>query len=174
MTKRALKRQLREGAFDADQFDDGKVRRLPVERGWTPPMQAYGSHQNTEEREQGYLKTIKPKSIGQTHLLEAIEAARHRTARQLELGGERAGRAPMLGLVQHQCSQDLPIRERQAMLGQDLFHALLDPAVDPGDPADDRLHLEVDAQLDQWAEALDEAVDVVLFAHCGNSCHHFS
>jgi phosphate starvation-inducible PhoH-like protein len=74
MTKRALKRMVREGAFDADQFDDGKVRRLPVERGWTPPMQAYGSHQNTEEREQGYLKTIKPKSIGQTHLLEAIDA----------------------------------------------------------------------------------------------------
>ena len=67
MTKRALKRMVREGAFDADQFDDGKVRRLPVERGWTPPMQAYGSNQNAEEREQGYLKTIKPKSIGQTH-----------------------------------------------------------------------------------------------------------
>jgi phosphate starvation-inducible PhoH-like protein len=74
MTKRALKRMVREGAFDADQFDDGKVRRLPVERGWTPPTQAYGSHQNTEEREQGYLKTIKPKSIGQTRLLEAIDA----------------------------------------------------------------------------------------------------
>lgn len=37
MTKRALKRQLREGAFDAAQFeDDAKVRRLPVDRAWSP------------------------------------------------------------------------------------------------------------------------------------------
>ena len=34
MTKRALKRQLREGAFDAEQFEDSKIRRLPIERGW--------------------------------------------------------------------------------------------------------------------------------------------
>jgi phosphate starvation-inducible PhoH-like protein len=74
MTKRALKRMVREGAFDADQFDDGKVRRLPVERGWSPSMHAYGSNMNGEEREQGYLKTIKPKSIGQARLIEAIDA----------------------------------------------------------------------------------------------------
>ena len=73
MTKRALKRMVREGAFDADQFDDGKVRRLPVERGWTPAMNAYGSH-HQEDREQGYLKTIKPKSPGQAKLIEAIDA----------------------------------------------------------------------------------------------------
>ena len=37
MTKRALKRMVREGAFDAAQFeDDAKVRRLPLARGWTP------------------------------------------------------------------------------------------------------------------------------------------
>jgi phosphate starvation-inducible PhoH-like protein len=75
MAKRALKRMVREGAFDADQFDDGKVRRLPIERGWSPTIQAYGSHgAHGEEREQGYLKTIKPKSTGQAQLLEAIDA----------------------------------------------------------------------------------------------------
>jgi len=73
MTKRALKRMVREGAFDADQFEDGKVRRLPIERGWSPAMNAYGSH-GGEEREQGYLKTIKPKSVGQARLMEAIDA----------------------------------------------------------------------------------------------------
>ena len=73
MTKRALKRMVREGAFDADQFDDGKVRRLPVERGWSPTAHAYGSYAN-DEREQGYLKTIKPKSDGQQGLVDAIDA----------------------------------------------------------------------------------------------------
>ncbi len=74
MTKRAVKRMVREGAFDAEQFDDGKVRRLPVERGWTPQMNAYGSHHTNDDREQGYLKTIKPKSPGQSKLIEAIDA----------------------------------------------------------------------------------------------------
>ena len=37
MTKRALKRQLREGAFDANQFEgDDKIRRLPIDRAWSP------------------------------------------------------------------------------------------------------------------------------------------
>ena len=67
MTKRALKRMMREGEFDAGQFDDGvKVRRLPVDRAWTP-------HGHPDEREQGYLKTIKAKSDGQAALLAAIE-----------------------------------------------------------------------------------------------------
>ena len=67
MTKRAMKRLVREGEFDAAEFNDPKVRRLPVERatGWTP----LGGH----EREQGYLKTIKPKSPGQARLMEAID-----------------------------------------------------------------------------------------------------
>ena len=70
MTKRALKRMVREGAFDAGQFDDdAKVRRLPVARGWTPLP-----HNDEHEREQGYLKTIKPKSVGQSRLIEAIDA----------------------------------------------------------------------------------------------------
>ncbi|MDB5470735.1 MAG: phosphate starvation-inducible protein PhoH [Caulobacter sp.] len=68
MTKRALKRVAREGAFDAGQFgDDSKIRRLPVGSGWSP----LGGQQ--EDRDQGYLKTIKPKSEGQKALMEAID-----------------------------------------------------------------------------------------------------
>jgi phosphate starvation-inducible PhoH-like protein len=68
MSKRALKRQLREGAFDAGQFEgDDKIRRLPVDRsGWSPLA-------HNEEREQGYLKTIKAKSPGQEALIKAID-----------------------------------------------------------------------------------------------------
>ena len=69
MTKRALKRQLREGAFDAGQFEgDDKIRRLPIDRAWSPL-----NHHN-DDREQGYLKTIKAKSPGQQQLMEAIDA----------------------------------------------------------------------------------------------------
>jgi phosphate starvation-inducible protein PhoH and related proteins len=68
MTKRACKRMVREGAFDGD-FDDGKVRRLPLERPWSPL-----GHGANDDREQGYLKTIKPKSEGQRRLVEAIDA----------------------------------------------------------------------------------------------------
>jgi len=67
MTKRALKRNSREGVFDAAQFeDDAKVRRFPSGRGWSPVQEA--------EREQGYLKTVRPKSPGQERLIEAIDA----------------------------------------------------------------------------------------------------
>ncbi|HTI66241.1 MAG TPA: PhoH family protein [Caulobacteraceae bacterium] len=70
MTKRALKRLVREGEFDATQFsDEAKIRRLPVERGWSPLRQ--GIH-GVDDREQGYLKTIKPKSPGQEALLKAM------------------------------------------------------------------------------------------------------
>jgi phosphate starvation-inducible PhoH-like protein len=69
MTKRALKRMVREGAFDPGQFhEDSKVRRLPVGSGWSPL-----GHTN-DDREQGYLKTIKAKSPGQTELMSAIDA----------------------------------------------------------------------------------------------------
>ncbi len=68
MSKRALKRQLREGAFDAGQFDSDKVRRLPLDRGWSPL-----THHN-DDRDQGYLKTIKAKSPGQQQLIEAIDS----------------------------------------------------------------------------------------------------
>jgi len=68
MTKRALKRQLRDGALDAGQFgDDSKVRRLPTARGWSPLPD------EREARDQAYLKTIKPKSAGQERLMRAID-----------------------------------------------------------------------------------------------------
>ncbi|MEO8812765.1 MAG: PhoH family protein [Caulobacteraceae bacterium] len=69
MTRRALKRVVREGAFEGRRFDDddAKVRRLPTLREWTPLPQ-------NDDRDQGYLKTIKPKSAGQERLIEAIDA----------------------------------------------------------------------------------------------------
>jgi phosphate starvation-inducible PhoH-like protein len=75
MTKRALKRSVREGEFDATEFSDqAKVRRLPVERGWSP-LRAHGEPgRGDHDREQGYLKTIKPKSLGQARLMEAMES----------------------------------------------------------------------------------------------------
>jgi phosphate starvation-inducible PhoH-like protein len=55
MTKRALKRTMRESEFDsARPHDEDNIRRLPVNRGWSPLPDG--------EREQGYLKTIKPQS----------------------------------------------------------------------------------------------------------------
>ena len=68
MSKRATKRQLREGAFDAGQFEgDDKIRRLPIDRGWSPL-----AHHN-DDRDQAYLKTIKAKSAGQEQLIKAID-----------------------------------------------------------------------------------------------------
>ncbi|HEX3701389.1 MAG TPA: PhoH family protein [Phenylobacterium sp.] len=68
MSKRATKRQLREGAFDAGQYDgDDKIRRLPLDRGGWSPLA------HNEDREQGYLKTIKAKSPGQQELIQAID-----------------------------------------------------------------------------------------------------
>jgi phosphate starvation-inducible PhoH-like protein len=70
MTKRATKRQAREGVFDARQYEnDCKIRRLPVANrgGWSPTAI------EDEERTQGYLKTIKAKSEGQKALLAAID-----------------------------------------------------------------------------------------------------
>ena len=74
MTKRALKRMVREGAFDAGQFEDPKVRRLPVERGWSPIGTHSAGPDRDADREQGYVKTIKPKSAGQKQLMDAIDA----------------------------------------------------------------------------------------------------
>src|SRR4051812_19050383 len=72
MTKRALKRMVRESAdvaqFDA-RHDDCKIRRLPVERAWSPM-----DNHNDDHRDQGYVKTIKPKSEGQLELMAAIDA----------------------------------------------------------------------------------------------------
>ena len=75
MTKRALRRLARDGEFNASQFeDDGKVRRLPVDRGWSP-IGHDGGHGGGHDggREQGYLKTIKPKSEGQARLMASID-----------------------------------------------------------------------------------------------------
>ena len=72
MTKRAaIKRQSREGgAFDGPDYgQEAKVRRLP-----TPQSRgAWSPHPSNDDREQGYLKTLKPKSEGQAELLNAID-----------------------------------------------------------------------------------------------------
>jgi phosphate starvation-inducible PhoH-like protein len=81
MTKRALKRMVREGDFNPGQFDeDNKVRRLPIERGWSPlggqggiRGGIRGGIHDGEDREQGYVKTIKAKSEGQSALMKAID-----------------------------------------------------------------------------------------------------
>ena len=68
MTKRALRRSPRDIEHPTPQYDDGgKVRRLPLDRDWSPLGRA------VDGREQGYLKTIRPKSDGQARLMEAID-----------------------------------------------------------------------------------------------------
>ncbi len=66
MTKRALKRLSRETAFE-DFGDEGKIRRFPGGRAWSPLI-------GEEERDQAYLKTLKPRSAGQAALLAAMDA----------------------------------------------------------------------------------------------------
>ncbi|AAK24611.1 PhoH-related protein [Caulobacter vibrioides CB15] len=62
----------REGAHETGQYDDAKVRRLPVDhRGWSPLPQDGAA--SGDSRDQSYLKTIKPKSPGQAQLMEAID-----------------------------------------------------------------------------------------------------
>jgi phosphate starvation-inducible PhoH-like protein len=76
MTKRALKRQAREGEFNAQDFDDGKIRRLPLDRGGWSPLNDHRDPSRGgrgDERDQAYLKTIKAKSEGQQSLIEAID-----------------------------------------------------------------------------------------------------
>lgn len=74
MTKRAAtKRQTREhGILDSRDFmEESKVRRLHAANGggrasWSP-------YPSNDDRDQGYLKTLKPKSEGQGELMEAID-----------------------------------------------------------------------------------------------------
>ena len=73
MTKRAaIKRQTREtsrdhGVLDSRQFtEDSKVRRLPTHAGWSP-------YPSNDDRDQAYLKTLKPKSEGQAEMMAAID-----------------------------------------------------------------------------------------------------
>ena len=70
MTKRALKRQIREGALDLSEFEgDPRIRRLPVERAWSPlPRRA------EDERDQAFVKTVRPMSEGQKAMMTAIDA----------------------------------------------------------------------------------------------------
>ena len=83
MTKRALKRMAREGEFNTTEYEDAKIRRLPLDRGgWTPhghdgARPHHGDRsldRNHGDRDQGYLKTIKPKSEGQAALMKAIDS----------------------------------------------------------------------------------------------------
>ncbi len=66
MTKRALRRLPRESERHAPVYEDSKIRRLPLDRDWSPLDREEG-------REQGYLKTIRPKSEGQVRMIEAID-----------------------------------------------------------------------------------------------------
>ena len=67
MTKRALKRQARENSYEGGHYaDDGKIRRLPVDRAWSP----LGAN---DDRGHSYMKTIKAKSDGQAELMAAID-----------------------------------------------------------------------------------------------------
>ncbi|HEY5410588.1 MAG TPA: PhoH family protein [Caulobacteraceae bacterium] len=67
MTKRALRRVPRESERHAPVYEDSKIRRLPLDRDWSPLDREEG-------RDQGYLKTIRPKSEGQIRLLDAIDS----------------------------------------------------------------------------------------------------
>lgn len=93
MTKRAaIKRQTREtsrdhGVLDSRQFmEDSKVRRLPTHSGQGHGGQGQGGHgrgaqgqggwspyPSNDDRDQAYLKTLKPKSEGQAELMTAID-----------------------------------------------------------------------------------------------------
>ena len=76
MTKRALKRLVRDGEADLDPVEarfagDDKIRRLPVERAWSPPLDLRGGE---PPRDQSYTKTLRAKSPGQARLMEAADA----------------------------------------------------------------------------------------------------
>jgi phosphate starvation-inducible PhoH-like protein len=68
MTKRAMRRLSRDSEQHSDPFeDDAKIRRLPLDRGWSP------LGRQDDGREQGYVKTIRAKSDGQAKMLQAID-----------------------------------------------------------------------------------------------------
>ena len=66
---------------------------------------------------------------------------------------------------QAEARQDLPVGEREVVLGERGLHAPLDPAADAVDAVDDPLHLEVDADPGERLEPAKEAVDVVFVGH---------
>ena len=79
MTKRALKRVVRDGDCEANPFEDrtrngrlgdDNIRRLPLERtAWSP----LGPREEPA-RDQSYVKTLRAKSPGQRCLIEAVDA----------------------------------------------------------------------------------------------------
>jgi phosphate starvation-inducible PhoH-like protein len=78
MTKRAaMKRQPRDGVFDSRSFsEDSKVRRLPTPHTTQAAKGgAWSPHPSNDDRDQSYLKTLKPKSEGQAALLNAIDTS---------------------------------------------------------------------------------------------------
>ena len=76
MTKRALRRLSRDSEHPAPPYDD-KIRRLPLDRDWSPLGRGADGRgidgRGIDGREQGYVKTIRPKSEGQVRLMEAID-----------------------------------------------------------------------------------------------------
>ena len=83
MTKRAAKRFLREGTLDTQEYEpersqhplaqDSKIRRINVGHGHWGPNEDPRQRDINGGRDQSYVKTIKPKSDGQTQLIEAID-----------------------------------------------------------------------------------------------------
>ncbi len=68
MSKRsATKPQHREGILDTREFtQESRRRQLPNHSAWSP-------YPSNDQRDQAYLKTLKPKSEGQTELMNAID-----------------------------------------------------------------------------------------------------
>ncbi|MEG1451584.1 PhoH family protein [Brevundimonas sp.] len=68
MSKRsAMKHQHREGILDTREFtQESRRRQLPNHSAWSP-------YPSNDQRDQAYLKTIKPKSDGQAELMAAID-----------------------------------------------------------------------------------------------------
>ena len=80
MTKRAAMRRQsnREGVLDSRQFsEESRARRGSTHSGWSPMPQ-------NDDRDQAYLKTLKPKSEGQTEMMTAIDE--HNLVLALEAG----------------------------------------------------------------------------------------
>lgn len=68
MSKRsAIKAQYREGILDSREFtQESRRRQLPNHSAWSP-------YPSNDQRDQSYLKTLKPKSEGQAELMNAID-----------------------------------------------------------------------------------------------------
>jgi phosphate starvation-inducible PhoH-like protein len=77
MTKRALRRTTRDADLSVPFDDSGKIRRLPIDRDWSPLGREHVGREHIgrdhDGREQGYVKTIRPKSDGQAALMDAID-----------------------------------------------------------------------------------------------------